>query len=154
MGAPFLFSSKEDCLQCPLRHDASSIRLQKNPKPNRKKRTPKAINASSQDRHSSASVVKHPGANLVMGQVKILKRGEKLSPDNNTTKKSDEGCESDLELGSTNRIGPDPDTMQKQVRVSDFTGEVYAGPTSMASPPPSSVPVPKFLGSLMMDLDD
>nr|KYP32895.1 hypothetical protein KK1_046309 [Cajanus cajan] len=49
-------------------------------------------------------VVKGPDTNLVMGQVKILKRCEKLSPkDTRTT--SDEGF--DMVLGSTNRLGPD-----------------------------------------------
>lgn len=80
-----------------------------------------------------------------MGQVKILKRGEKLGPDKSAKKKSEkEGF--DFVLGSTDRLGPDPDTVQKQVRVPELTDGMYAGPSSVASPPPSSVPVPGFLG--------
>ncbi|XP_004488953.1 uncharacterized protein [Cicer arietinum] len=124
--------------------DASSIiRSDRNPnKSSRKKLSTAAVNSSSLDRN--CSVVKHPGSNLVMGQVKILKRGEKLIPDDNATNKSDD-CY-DLVLGSTNRIGPDPLIVKKQVRVQDLTDGLYAGPTSVASPPPSSVPVPEFLG--------
>ena len=51
---------------------------------------------------------------------------------------------SDLVLGSTDRFGPDPITMQKQIRVSKDV--IYAGSGFVSSPPPSSVPVPAFLG--------
>ncbi|KAJ1436960.1 hypothetical protein SESBI_03795 [Sesbania bispinosa] len=158
MGTALLRS--HDCLQSRLRHDASSlatssVRSQRNSNPNpnqtrRGKRSRPAVHPNFQDRDRSRSgvdqscvVVKLPGANLVMGQVKILKRGEKLSPED-TTKKSEEGF--DLVLGSTDRLGPDPETVQKQVRVPDLTEGIYAGPTSLASPPPSSLPVPGFLG--------
>jgi hypothetical protein len=87
-----------------------------------------------------------PAKNLVMGQVKILKRGEKLVQTRN-------GCDSnkenlDLVLGSTNRLGPDPDTVQKQIKVSEFkvVDGIYAGSAFVASPPPSSLPLPGFLG--------
>jgi hypothetical protein len=81
-----------------------------------------------------------------MGQVKILKRGEKLSPDYVTTtnNKTEKKCY-DLDLGSTDRLGPDPLTVMKQVSVHDFTDRLYAGPTSVLSPPSSFVPVPRFL---------
>jgi len=92
-------------------------------------------------------VARVPAKNLVMGQVKILKRGEKLGQTRN-------GCNSnkeedlDLVLGSTDRLGPDPDTVQKQIRVSEFkvVDGIYAGSAFVASPPPSSLPVPGFLG--------
>jgi hypothetical protein len=81
-----------------------------------------------------------------MGQVKILKRGEKLVQTRN-------GCDSnkenlDLVLGSTNRLGPDPDMVQKQIKVSEFkvVDGIYAGSAFVASPPPSSLPLPGFLG--------
>jgi hypothetical protein len=87
-----------------------------------------------------------PAKNLVMGQVKILKRGEKLVQTRN-------GCDSnkenlDLVLGSTNRLGPDPDMVQKQIKVSEFkvVDGIYAGSAFVASPPPSSLPLPGFLG--------
>lgn len=124
-----------------LRPDNSSsiIRPPRNPNPNhtsRKKRIPTTVNPISPDRN--CTVMKHPGSNLVMGQVKILKRGEKLSPDNLMMKS--EECY-DLVLGSTDRLGPDPVTVMNQVRVQEV---LYAGLTVL-SPPPSSVPVPKFL---------
>ena len=53
----------------------------------------------------------------------------------------------DLLLGSTDRLGPDPLTMQKHIRVSDANNNgVYAGSAFVSSPHPSSVPVPGFLG--------
>ncbi|MCI38986.1 hypothetical protein A2U01_0060215, partial [Trifolium medium] len=46
---------------------------------------------------------------------------------------------------STDRLGPDPLTVKKQVSVQDLAEGLYAGPTSILSPPPSFVPVPRFL---------
>ncbi|CAJ1975573.1 unnamed protein product [Sphenostylis stenocarpa] len=105
MGTSLLRS--HDCLQG---HDAlpltsSSIRSQRNPNSNpspyqtRRRRL--------YDGYRSGMVVKGPGANLVIGQVKILKRGEKLNPEN--TGSANEGF--DLVLGSTNRLGPDPSSV-------------------------------------------
>lgn len=81
-----------------------------------------------------------------MGQVKILKRGEELTPaaaKKNGLVFSDE----DLVLCSTDRLGPDPETVQKQIKVSDLkvVDGIYAGSAVfLASPPPSSVPFPAF----------
>ncbi|KAL2321149.1 hypothetical protein Fmac_030118 [Flemingia macrophylla] len=52
----------------------------------------------------------------------------------------------DFLLGLTDKLGPDPLTVQKQIRVSDSTNGVYAGSVFVSSPHPSSVPVPGFLG--------
>lgn len=84
--------------------------------------------------------------NLVMGQVKILKRGEKLLQTRKDCVSDNEDL--DLALGSTDRLGPDPETVQKQIRVLEFkvADGIYAGSNFFASPPPSSVPVPGFLG--------
>lgn len=108
---------------------------------------------------STAPAKGSAAANLVMGQVKILKRGEKLSPENshhgggvlavpveNRKARVKSEVDLDLFLGSTDRLGPDPVTVQKQVRVSDPREGIYAGSAFVASPPPSSVPVPFFLG--------
>lgn len=101
-------------------------------------------------------MAKGSATNLVMGQVKILKRGERLNSENNQTRvlavssdnhkmaKSD--GDFDLVLGSTDRLGPDPEMVQKQIRISDLKDGIYAGSAFVASPPPSSVPVPGFLG--------
>ncbi|KAK8292270.1 hypothetical protein V6Z11_D06G110600 [Gossypium hirsutum] len=151
-----------------LRHEALSLRhhsllgSRRNPNPNMimpksnhefsRTRNPvgfKSINK----RQSESMVTKPPGKNLVMGQVKILKRGEPLVAG---TEKTDRRCsdgsrgdyEVDLSLGSTNRLGPDPETMQKQIKLKEFKigSGFYAGSSSLVSPPPSLVPVPEFLG--------
>lgn len=103
-----------------------------------------------------------PSRNLVMGQVKILKRGEALAVASAPKKADPQGVDRgrrykksgdldlDLALGSTNRLGPDPETVQQQINVRDFkvVDGVYAGSAFVASPPPSSVPVPAFLGKI------
>lgn len=93
-------------------------------------------------------VARVPAKNLVMGQVKILKRGEKLGQTRNGFNNNKEDV--DLVLGSTDRLGPDPETVQQQIRVSEFkvVDGVYAGSAFVASPPPSSLPVPGFLGKM------
>ncbi|XP_010533082.1 PREDICTED: uncharacterized protein LOC104808926 [Tarenaya hassleriana] len=105
---------------------------------------------------------------LVMGQVKILKRGETLSEFQNKERNRDSestskttrrsvmrnnggGCSEDLDLvlGSTCRIGPDPDTVTKQIRdwkSFEIVAVGFAGACCSVSPPPSSVPIPDFLG--------
>ncbi|XP_020227955.1 uncharacterized protein LOC109809133 [Cajanus cajan] len=108
MGTSLLRS--HDCLHG---HNAmplysSSIRSQRNPNPNPNPNPSHTRRRKLYDGDRSGMVVKGPGANLVMGQVKILKRGEKLSPDDARTA-SDEGF--DLVLGSTNRLGPDPSSV-------------------------------------------
>lgn len=109
-------------------------------------------------------VAKLPARNLVMGQVKILKRGETLSlgpqsdggnnqrvlTENRKPRRAKTKVEEvDLVLGSTNRLGPDPEMVQKQIRVKEFNkivDGIYAGSALVASPPASSLPVPGFLG--------
>ncbi|KAF8088971.1 hypothetical protein N665_0523s0017, partial [Sinapis alba] len=70
--------------------------------------------------------------NLVMGQVKILKHGETLSAFRNSV---------DLVVASTNKIGPEPETLQKQqIR------EIVSG----LSLPPSSLPIPCLLENMLL----
>jgi hypothetical protein len=131
-----------------VRSDNSFVKSHRNP--NRKKRNPNANHNSPDHRNRNCIVMKQPGSNLVMGKVKILKRGENLSPDFMTTtttnkKKTEKNCY-DLDLGSTDRLGPDPLTVNKQVSVHHLTDRLYAGPTSvLSSPPPIFVPIPRFL---------
>ncbi|MBA0747706.1 hypothetical protein Gogos_004598 [Gossypium gossypioides] len=153
-----------------LRHESLSLRhhsllgSRRNPNPNPNMIMPKSNHEFSRKRNpvgfksinkrqSESMVTKPPGKNLVMGQVKILKRGEPLVA---ATEKTDRRCsdgsrgdyEVDLSLGSTNRLGPDPETMQKQIKLKEFKigSGFYAGSSSLVSPPPSFVPVPEFLG--------
>lgn len=96
------------------------------------------------DRSTLATV---PARDLVMGQVKILKRGEPLTAffGNRGLEISGESRDLNLGLGSTNRLGPDPATVQNQLLFSD-PPLLYAGSgIYVKSPPPSSVPVPCFL---------
>ncbi|GAB2300242.1 hypothetical protein Dimus_034280 [Dionaea muscipula] len=87
-------------------------------------------------------VEKFQSKDLVMGQVKILKRGEDLKPATTIktlTKKIDANG---ALLSSTDLSGPDPEVVQKHVRTSDL----YAGSASFCtSPPPSSLPFPAAL---------
>lgn len=89
-------------------------------------------------RCSRNNISPSPAKSLVMGQVKILKRGEDLSP------MMFSGAGDDLDLYSTDRLGPDPEVLQKQIRVR--VPDLYAGPTSLvSSPPPSYLPFPSAL---------
>ncbi|KAF5749555.1 hypothetical protein HS088_TW04G01524 [Tripterygium wilfordii] len=130
-------------------------KARRNPNPNyvpslRRRRTPGGFQSyQPQERdlrggfQSRSMVLKSPGKDLVMGQVKILKRGEVLSSLEAKAYK-----DSDLVLSSTNRIGPDPETVRKQITVSEFkvVDGMFAGSAFVASPPPSCLPVPGFLG--------
>ncbi|XP_042499348.1 uncharacterized protein LOC122077465 [Macadamia integrifolia] len=71
--------------------------------------------------------------NFVMGQVTILKR--------------------DLIVCGTERLGPDPEMVPKQIRIADLKAilspvavpsDVYAGAAFSCSPSPSSLPLPSF----------
>lgn len=175
MGTEILHS--HDCLQDRFRKEALTLtptfkthrNANPNPNPNganssRRKRSPMKIQ-SSKDRSERSMVAKSPSQNLVMGEVKILKRGEALTQpktktdfgftlaaaDNRKPKLKSKGGDvvvSDLGLGSTDRLGPDPETVQKQIRVAEFNtvDGIYAGSAFVTSPPPSSLPVPGFLG--------
>ncbi|EOA22799.1 hypothetical protein CARUB_v10003517mg [Capsella rubella] len=102
------------------------------------------------------TVIKSPAANnnLVMEQVKILKRGETLSAFSN---KENSGCDvtrrpvlkktvndTDLIVTSTNRLGPEPEILMKQIGAFKRL-EIFAGAGCSISPLPSSVPIPCFL---------
>ncbi|CAH2072041.1 unnamed protein product [Thlaspi arvense] len=122
--------------------------------PRRCKRSPTA----SQSRTVVVSPAPH--SNLVMGQVKILKRGETLSAfrskesgscvDREDTKRPVSRLLGvDLLVASANRLGPEPEIVQKQIgafKRSEIVAGVYAGAGSSVSPHPSSVPIPCFLG--------
>ncbi|CAI9097477.1 OLC1v1033910C1 [Oldenlandia corymbosa var. corymbosa] len=147
---------------------------------NRRKRSPTRVESTGQDRFRSSNSNRKspdsspspspPKSNLVMGQVKILKRGEAL-PDSMIDGKKPvpppapratpakeikklgfaaRRNDDELVLCSTGRLGPDPKTVQMQIRASDF----YAGPAPIvASPPPSSLPLPAFFRKEKMKID-
>ncbi|KAK3211545.1 hypothetical protein Dsin_016251 [Dipteronia sinensis] len=108
--------------------------------------------------------------NLVMGQVKILKRGEDLSLTTaaqeqrpvsavqkpvlaEPEKKKKKGGaavvqkRADPDLGSTDRLGPEPGSVPIQIRLpasKNRAANFYAGSAFVTSPPPSSLPLPAF----------
>ena len=73
--------------------------------------------------------------NLVMGQVKILEWGEKLSP-----------AKSDSRVSPP--MVPDLEMLKKEIRASNLqNSEFFAGSTFGESPPPSALPLPSFVFS-------
>lgn len=158
-----------------------------NHRSNRTKRSPAKSRKSNNQVSSRAggdtqkSPVKN---NLVMGKVKILKRGEELAvlaskpvveeltvltpkpsvdeltvlapkPAVTEPEKNKSSTEStpvkkrpDLDLCSTDRLGPDPESVQVHIRISESRNATapnfYAGSAFFTSPPPSSLPLPAF----------
>jgi len=116
--------------------------------PSRKKKPRSPTASSNSTQHSRAKKIPRrrvnttesspaqkasPLKNLVVGQVKILNRGEEL-----TVKSADKESreEPNLDLGLTVRRGPDPTAVPVLF---------YAGASAfVASPPPSSLPLPAF----------
>ncbi|WCJ30360.1 hypothetical protein M5689_011925 [Euphorbia peplus] len=159
MGVAVL--NPRDCLQNPLisRQGLLSppprVRPSRNPNPNRnnraaqpsrRKRSPNSSSSASPPR-----AVVHPSAgskDLVMGQVKILKRGEKIPTENDVVV--------DLDLGSTHRLGPDPLLVPTRIRLAETKAAsgFYAGSAFVTSPPPSSLPLPAFFMKRTAGIDD
>lgn len=99
---------------------------------------------SSDDLKSSAT---RSNSSPVMGQVKILRRGESFD-----TKINCDVINNDLDL--IQRLGPDvPEMVPKQIRINDtksflspvsVRSDVYAGSSCSMSPSPRSLPLPSF----------
>ncbi|KAL3360935.1 hypothetical protein AABB24_014051 [Solanum stoloniferum] len=101
-----------------------------NPKNNRRKRSPQKNGSA----NFSTCPPSAKNLHLVMGEVKILKRGQVLKENKLVTGE-------DLVLSTTDRLGPEPDMVPKNITIAHF----YAGSGfSSSSPPPSSLPVPAF----------
>ncbi|MFS7996785.1 hypothetical protein Hanom_Chr12g01133901 [Helianthus anomalus] len=177
----------------------SPVKSRRNPKstPNLSTSNPNLTRSDARKRSPPTSLRKHKspatmvtdlpataaGKALVMGQVKILKRGEPLDDlstvlkdltDRSVTnatattaetrlpekevagdrkvkkvtpaKKKSEGRSfsnpkmDDFALSSTERLGPDPEMVPKQMKGEFF----FAGSAFVDSPPPSSLPLPGF----------
>ncbi|KAE8665223.1 putative receptor-like protein kinase [Hibiscus syriacus] len=144
----------DDCLKLPnpMKHHKNLY-----PKPNRSNRVPQ--NRKNQFPMTSppptpSACSKSPARNLVMGQVKILKRGEYLEKPSPQKSVGFEKENIDVDLGSTNRLGPDPGSIPTQIRLTESNSKsgndkfvpvsFYSGSAFIASPPPSSVPMPVF----------
>ncbi|KAK8535213.1 hypothetical protein V6N13_081353 [Hibiscus sabdariffa] len=135
-----------DCLKLPNppKHPRN-LRHNPNPNPsrtqsNRRKRSP---NTSPPSR-PTVGHAKAPSKNLVMGQVKILKRGEDLkeSKPDNPTRLQNENADPDLcSTNCTAQVQPN-DSKARSDKV--LPASFYAGSAYITSPPPSSVPLPAF----------
>lgn len=81
--------------------------------------------------------------NLVVG-VRILKRGEFIDSKVNITNKKP----SDIVVYGTGRLGPDPEMVPKQMRLSPKVSsgrvDTYAGSAFSLSPSPRALPLPSF----------
>lgn len=115
-----------------------------NPKNDRRKRSPRKDGSPN---FSTSTTPSSKNLHLVMGEVKILKRGEVLTNNKVVTGGDDVG---DLVLSSTDRLGPEPDMVPKRMTIADF----YAGSGFVSSPPPSSLPVPAFFKKKCEDNHD
>ncbi|XP_059635332.1 uncharacterized protein LOC132277495 [Cornus florida] len=135
------------------------FRSRRNPNPQtmrpiRRKRSPVGFQENRRDRsrdEDQTVVVKYPANNLVMGQVKILKRGEELKLATDRRFRDE-----DFVLSSTDRLGPEPETVQKQIRASDLKvvdGLCSGSALFLDSPPPSSVPLPAFFAKKEKKID-
>ncbi|OMO90739.1 hypothetical protein COLO4_18922 [Corchorus olitorius] len=146
----------EDCLKLPkpMKQPRSYVPNPPNrtnrSQQNRKKRSP---NTSPPSRPTVGPKV--PAKNLVMGQVTILKRGEELKKPAPEKPQKLEKENVVVDLGSTNRLGPDPVSVPTQIRLTESNNNssssnkvvpaaFYAGTAFITSPPPSSVPMPAF----------
>ncbi|GMJ07752.1 hypothetical protein like AT4G32020 [Hibiscus trionum] len=143
----------EDCLKLPnpMKHHKNVF-----PNPNRSNRAhPNRRNRSQTTSPTPSDGPKILAKNLVMGQVKILKRGEDLKKPSPPKSVRFEKENVDVDLGSTNRLGPDPGSIPAQIRLTESNNSniiknkvkavsFYAGSAFITSPPPSSVPMPAF----------
>ncbi|KAK9207845.1 hypothetical protein WN944_000192 [Citrus x changshan-huyou] len=124
---------------------------------NRRKRSPPPPRPQSRAAAAGAPQKTPAKTNLVMGQVKILKRGEELTstapfqapPEKKSVQKKGQSQIQGPDLGSTERLGPDPESVPTQIRLTDSKSRVgvasfYAGSACITSPPPSSLPLPAF----------
>lgn len=158
----------QDCLNKPLYtktlNSHSPMKQLRNPnnrsnsrtQPNRRKRSPSRPNNASPPPPPTKSIVEKPNvANLVLGRVKILKRGEELkesppSPPSQPSPKvvaavNDKKNRRVIDLDSAGLLGPNPESVQTRSTRSSRVPGFYAGSSAcIASPPPSSLPLPAF----------
>jgi len=124
------------------------------PRPDQRKRSPEPAiskrSASSDDlrqkSNKQSNINNHK--NLVLGQVTILKRGESLDAKiKSEPAPSKNNCD-ELIIGGTERLGPDPEMVPKQIKLSPVSSglppDMYAGSAFSLSPSPSSLPLPSF----------
>ncbi|XP_031478643.1 uncharacterized protein LOC116249619 [Nymphaea colorata] len=94
---------------------------------------------------------KPPGKNATakngtMGRVTILKRGQSLDCIKACDPRTNESLAGELIVSTTDRLGPDPSFIPRQIGLTATTlpRPVYAGSAFSLSPSPSSLPLPTF----------
>ncbi|TYJ14418.1 hypothetical protein E1A91_A10G117400v1 [Gossypium mustelinum] len=110
-------------------------------------------------KYSSADDLKTVRNNVMVEKVTIMRRGEsldsKIKIDNGGG-----GREGGLVVMGTDRLGPDPEMVPKQIKIVDakssvtVKSDVYAGSAFSVSPAPSSLPLPTFSKKKQVPVDD
>ncbi|XVF48304.1 hypothetical protein PTKIN_Ptkin03bG0179500 [Pterospermum kingtungense] len=147
MGVAVL--NPEDCLKLPFPLKHPKYRCP-NPNPHRTNRTQPNRKNNPPNTPRLTVGPKLPAKNPVMGQVKILKRGKELRK--TAPEKHIKFEKENVDRGSTNRLGRDPESVPNQIRLNESSKNsnqvvpttFYAGSAFITSPPPSSVPMPAF----------
>ncbi|XWS53706.1 hypothetical protein CRYUN_Cryun10bG0023400 [Craigia yunnanensis] len=108
-------------------------------------------------RSNSTDDLKMVRNNVTMETVTILRRGESLD---SKIKNNNGGREDGLIVTGTDRLGPDPEMVSKQIKLVDIKSpvtlksDVYAGSAFAVSPEPSSLPLPSFSKKKQVSIDD
>ncbi|XP_030512088.1 uncharacterized protein LOC115726380 [Rhodamnia argentea] len=141
-----LFPRKHRLSQPPVKPPTKAKPNSNRGHPNRRKKSPAKSLAASPPPAP-------PAKNLVIGQVRILKRGEEIAAPTTALEPKVETEARRTEEGAGS-VSPAPELAQartqkaESARVSPWSGRVlagfYAGSAFITSPPPSSVPMPAF----------
>ncbi|KAG6766466.1 hypothetical protein POTOM_030549 [Populus tomentosa] len=136
----------------------------------RKKQSEPSVSKKSRSVDDFVKIYKNNSINnnKVMEKVTILRRGESLdskiksseTASATVSSKKEQGNGADMAVTSTDRLGPDPKMVSKQIRIVDLrspvagNGDIYAGSAFSVSPPPSSLPLPLFSKKKHLSVDD
>ncbi|KAF2287770.1 hypothetical protein GH714_002651 [Hevea brasiliensis] len=104
-------------------------------------------------------------SNLLTNKVTILRRGESFdskiqNSETAAASKKDQYQAGYMVVTGTDRLGPDPKMVAKQIRNVDLGSpvtrkcDVYAGSAFAVSPAPSSLPLPSFSKKKQVSFDD
>lgn len=132
----------------PRSNRKSVARLERSERPEQRKRYVSNHSEPSVSKRSSSDDLKAMKNSLVMEKVTILRRGESLDSKIKSEALKKEG--DNLVVCGTDRLGPAPEMVPKQIRIVDVRcpiagkADVYAGSAFSMSPSPSSLPLPSF----------
>ncbi|KAK2995556.1 hypothetical protein RJ640_014953 [Escallonia rubra] len=132
------------------RSNNNNRKQQQTHKPEQRRRSPEpAISKRSTSSDDLRQKHQHQSPNgLVSGQVTILRRGESLDSKIKGEPAATKGSGTDLVVCGTGRLGPDPEMVPRQIRLSpapaNCRSDMYAGSAFSLSPSPRAVPLPSF----------